>query len=144
MLNFKYFKCSARIRFQVTGNLFLGGKLRAYWVPNNRASDGFSITTVTGILQAVDIYPTENGTYSFEIPMVWPYKYFDMGLFNIDDQELFPTHGSVELVVISSLQSEDLLDRVHITPFIELIDFSFADVYTPVVYPLPPVKPPLS
>lgn len=141
MLNYKYFKCSVRIRFQVTGNLFLGGKLRAYWVPNNRTSDGFSITTVTGILQAVDIYPTENGTYSFEIPMLWPYKYFDMGKFNTDDQELFPTLGSVELAVISSLQSEDLLDRVHITPFIELIDFSFADVYTPVAYSKPPSKP---
>lgn len=149
---FQFFKASAKVRFQVTGNAFLSGKVRAVWVPRNRssvmASHICTPTMITGIKQGVDIYPTENGTYELDIPMLWPAEWFnvdDLGISWTGFDPRLITNGYVVLYVLSPLVTEDNTDTCAITAYSLLTNIELADVYSandvptvdPIVSPAP-------
>lgn len=154
MTGFQYFRCTARVRFQVTGNAFLGGKLRAVWIPINKVGAfastdcPVSLPFLTGIQQGVDMVPTDNATYELDIPFVYPERYFDI----MKAQNSWPnllssapfgpsadlvSLGLVAIYCISPLVSEDVTDVCTIVPFIELKDIELADVYTYLAPALP-------
>jgi hypothetical protein len=130
---FRYFRCTARVKFIVTGNAFMGGKIIAAWIPPNRVNfyyDGwYSLTQISGVPQKVEIYPTENATYEIEIPLLLSKRYMDLNDFTTAYPSYFsfcdntPTLGLVALWVVSQLVSEDAVDSSQISIFVTLENF---------------------
>lgn len=138
LTGFQFFRTSNKVRFQVTGNAFLSGKLRAVWVPRNRvntfASGICTPTMITGIKQGVDIYPTENATYELEIPMLWPSEWFnvsDLDASWVNSDRKLVSNGFVVIYVLSPLVTEDSTDTCSISIYSMNTNFELADVYSP-------------
>jgi hypothetical protein len=155
---FRYFRCTARVRFQISGNAFLGGKLIAAWIPPNRINsfcDGwFSLTTLSGIPQRVEMYPTENSTYELEIPLLMSSRWLDLdqtvngGLFYNSagfNSEQLVTLGVVGVWVASALVSEDTIDSSAVSMFVSLENFQLETAYRlnfpALLPPIPTVTP---
>lgn len=139
---FQFFRTSNRVRIQVTGNAFLSGKLRAVWVPRNRVhtftSGICTPTMITGIVQGVDIYPTENATYELDIPMLWPSEWYDVSSLKYtwaDDDNSIVTNGIVVIYVLSPLISEDVTDTCAVTVYGMNTNMELADVYSAADFP---------
>lgn len=146
---FRYFKTAHRIRFQVTGNAFLSGKLRAVWIPKNRvgmyASGNCTPTTVTGVTQGVDIYPTENATYELDIPLLLQNQWMDVQDFAFpwdSGQPTILTNGLVSIFVLSPLVSEDVSDKCSISIIAMNKDFHLSTVYDDSEFVVPQGLPP--
>jgi len=136
--NLQYFRANCKLRFQVTGNQFVCGKVRAVWIPNDYSID--SLTAATGILNGVDIYPSDNSTYELNIPYFQQYKYFDLGLNGGPDTFTFcPNFGIVGLYVVSPLVCDDSTATVHITTYASFTDIEIPEIYSPT--PLPAYVP---
>lgn len=156
---FRYFRCTARVRFQISGNAFLGGKLIAAWVPPNRVNsfcDGWiSLTTLSGIPQRVEMYPTENSTYELEIPLLLSSRWMDLdqtvngGLSYTNTSfltEQIVSLGLIGIWVASALVSEDTIDSSAVSMWVNLENFQLETAYrlnfpsltppTPIVSPL--------
>jgi len=145
---FQYLRSTVKVRFQVTGNAFFGGKLRAVWIPPNRAGTfstpySVSLPAVTGIQIGIDIYPTDNAVYELDIPCILPQRFFDLARsYSIDwstanpyahsdgPTGLFTTNGLVAIYVIAPLITELPTDSCSVVPFtlMENIDIGSAFV----------------
>lgn len=139
---FRYFRCTARVRFQVSGNAFMGGKLIAAWIPPNRvnaACDGWNtLTTISGIPQRVEMYPTENSTYELEIPLLLSSRWLDLDqtvngplswLASFDNDEAVVSLGVVAVWVAAQLVSEDAIDSCSVSMFVSLENFQLENAY---------------
>lgn len=166
LLGFQYIRCTARVRFQVTGNAFMGGKLRAVWIPVNKigaytsALSPPNLTMISGVQQGVDIYPTDNAMYELQIPLIIPNRYFDLSkakydwaAFDIRNQPTasfgpsydFLSLGLVAVYIVSPLVTESPADSCSVVSFVTLDNVEIADCYTSLQFDPPSnASPPLT
>ena len=152
---YRYFRTRAQVRFQITGNAFMAGLLRAVWIPPTRVDEVMngdnSLVMVTGINNFVEISPSTNGTYSIDLPFIFPKRFMDLTTAHTKWSEVnasvssnshgpddnFVSLGLIAIYVVSPLRS-GVASFSHITPFVSLTDFELADVYDPASVPVTP------
>ena len=150
LAGYRYIRTNAKVRFQVSGNMNFGGKLRAMWIPLNRVGEMTmwpSFFQVTGTPYGVDIYPTSNGTYEITVPQLLPRRYFDLNMLELGWNDVDPNMnivgpnpdlislGLIALYVINPIQGATPASTANITIFVELCDFEIGQGYSNVVYP---------
>ena len=143
---YQYMRTRAKVRFQVTGNAFMGGTVRAIWVPVNRVHEVLdahtSLTMISGCCNHVEFSASTNGTYEISLPLLFPKRFFDLGKATtkwsdvdpgvrahvVGPNDNFVSLGVIVLVVFAPLIGQ-ASSACKIMPFSSLEDVQFADAY---------------